>query len=149
VRLGWVLAPAPLAGALADEKRVTDRGSPSLDQLAVAHLIESGRYDRHLRHMRAVYGRRREVLIGSLARHAPGVRLTGLAAGFHAVAHLPEPADEQAVVSAARQRSVGLYGMGALRTATAPAPPQLVLGFGNVGERAVEAGIAAVADLLR
>jgi hypothetical protein len=29
------------------------------------------------------------------------------------------------------------------------APPQLVLGFGNVSERAVESGIAAVADLLR
>jgi len=28
-------------------------------------------------------------------------------------------------------------------------PPQLVLGFGLVGERAIEAGIAAVADLLR
>ena len=30
-----------------------------------------------------------------------------------------------------------------------PRPPQLVLGFGNVSERAIEAGIAAVADLLR
>jgi len=26
--------------------------------------------------------------------------------------------------------------------------PQLVLGFGNVGERAVESGIASVADLI-
>ena len=33
-------------------------------------------------------------------------------------------------------------------SATAAAPPQLVLGFGNVSERAVESGIAAVADLL-
>jgi GntR family transcriptional regulator/MocR family aminotransferase len=35
------------------------------------------------------------------------------------------------------------------RAARAAAPPQLVLGFGNVSERAVEPGIAAVADLLR
>jgi GntR family transcriptional regulator/MocR family aminotransferase len=149
VRLGWVLVPPALAGAVAAEKRVSDRGSSGLDQLAVAALLESGRYDRHLRHMRAVYARRRGVLITSLARHAPGVTLTGLAAGFHAVAHLPGPADEQAVIAAARQRSVGLYGMGAQRATAAAAPPQLVLGFGNVGERAIEAGIAAVADLLR
>jgi GntR family transcriptional regulator/MocR family aminotransferase len=149
VRLGWVLVPPPLVEAIAAQKRVSDRGSSGLDQLAVAALLESGRYDRHLRHMRAVYARRRGVLIDSLARHAPGVRLTGLAAGFHAVAHLPDSADEQAVVAAARQRSVGLYAMGPQRTATAGAPPQLVLGFGNVGERAVESGIAAVADLLR
>jgi GntR family transcriptional regulator/MocR family aminotransferase len=64
------------------------------------------------------------------------------------VAHLPESADEQAVVAAARQRSVGLYAMGPQRSTTVAAPPQLVLGFGNVSERAVESGIAAVADLL-
>jgi len=149
VRLGWVLVPPPLVDAVAAEKRVSDRGSSGLDQLAVAALIESGRYDRHLRHMRATYARRRGVLIDSLARHAPGVRLTGLAAGFHAVAHLPDSADEQAVVTAARQRSVGLYGMGPQWATVAPAPPQLVLGFGNVSERAVESGIAAIADLLR
>jgi GntR family transcriptional regulator/MocR family aminotransferase len=149
VRLGWVLVPPPLVEAVAAEKRLSDRGSSGLDQLALAALLESGRYDRHLRHMRGVYARRRAVLIDSLARHAPGVRLTGLAAGFHAVAHLPGSADEQAVVTAARQRSVGLYGMGPQRSMAAGAPPQLVLGFGNVSERAVESGIAQVADLLR
>jgi GntR family transcriptional regulator/MocR family aminotransferase len=149
MRLGWVLVPPALVDAVAAEKQLSDRGSSGLDQLALAALLESGRYDRHLRHMRTVYARRREALIDALARHAPGIRLTGLAAGFHAVAHLPAAADEQAVVTAARERSVGLYGMGPFRATTAAAPPQLVLGFGNVGERAVEAGIAAVADLLR
>ena len=99
--------------------------------------------------MRGVYARRRTALIEALERHAPGVRLTGLAAGFHAVAHLPEGADEDAVVAEARRRSVGLYGMAPFRAVRVPAPPQLVLGFGLTGERAIEAGIAAVADLLR
>jgi len=149
VRLGWVLVPPPLIDAVAAEKRVSDRGSSGLDQLVVAALLESGRYDRHLRHMRALYARRRGLLIDSLATHAPWVTLSGLAAGFHAVAHLPDSADEQAVVTSARQRQVGLYGMGPQRATPAGAPPQLVLGFGNVSERAVEPGIAAVADLLR
>jgi GntR family transcriptional regulator/MocR family aminotransferase len=149
VRLGWVLVPPSLVDAVAEEKRISDRGSSGLDQLAVAALLESGRYDRHLRRMRIIYARRRSVLIDALARHAPGVRLTGLAAGFHAVAHLPDSADEQAVVIAARERLVGLYGMGRHRAAPTTAPPQLVLGFGHVSERAVEPGIVAVADLLR
>jgi GntR family transcriptional regulator/MocR family aminotransferase len=149
VRLGWVLAPPALSAAVAEEKLLSDRGTSGLDQLALAALIRSGRYDRHLRKMRGVYARRRSALIGALERHAPGVRLTGLAAGFHAVAHLPEGADEDAVVAQALRRSVGLYGMGPFRAARVPAPPQLVLGFGLTGERAIEAGIAAVADLLR
>jgi GntR family transcriptional regulator/MocR family aminotransferase len=148
VRLGWILAPPALAAAVAAEKRISDRGSSTLDQLVLAALLESGRYDRHLRRMRAVYASRRTRLIAALTRHAPGVRLTGLAAGFHAVAHLPAAADEQAVVAAARERRVGLYGMGNFRAARPAGPPQLVLGFGQVGERAIEPGIAAVADLL-
>ena len=148
VRLGWVLAPPSLASAVAAEKLISDRGSSTLDQLALAALIRSGRYDRHLRRMRVSYARRRARLIAALARHAPGVRLTGLAAGFHAVAHLAASADEQAVVAAARGRLVGLYGMSGYRAAGMAVPPQLVLGFGNVSERAIEPGVAAVADLL-
>jgi len=149
VRLGWVLAPPALSGAVAAEKLLSDRGTSGLDQLALAALLRSGRYDRHLRKMRGVYARRRTALIDALERHAPGVRLTGLAAGFHAVAHLPGSADEDAVVAQALHRSVGLYGMAPFRAVRVPAPPQLVLGFGLTGERAIEAGIAAVADLLR
>src|SRR5215469_4626768 len=149
VRLGWVVAPTALSGAVAEAKLLSDRGTSGLDQLALAALLRSGRYDRHLRKMRGVYARRRGVLIGALGRHAPGVRLTGLAAGFHAVAHLPEAADEDAVVAEALRRSVGLYGMAPFRATRGAAPPQLVLGFGLTGERAIEAGIAAVADLLR
>jgi GntR family transcriptional regulator/MocR family aminotransferase len=148
VRLGWLIVPPPLVGAVAEEKRISDRGSSGLDQLTVAALLESGRYDRHLRRMRSVYAARRGALIEALDRHAPEVRLTGLAAGFHAVAHLPAAASEEAVVAAARQRQVGLYGMNLFRAAQG-GPPQLVMGFGQVSERAAAEGIAAVADLLR
>jgi GntR family transcriptional regulator / MocR family aminotransferase len=149
VRLGWLIAPPALAGAVAEAKMLSDRGTSGLDQLALAALLRSGRYDRHLRRMRAEYKRRRTALIAALGRHAPGVRLTGLAAGFHAVAHLPGGADEDAVVASARDRSVGLYGMRPFRAFGQDGPPQLVVGFGLTNERAIEAGIAAVADLLR
>jgi len=148
LRLGWIVSPPALVTGLAQAKELTDRGSPGLDQLALATLMESGRFDRHLRRMRAEYAARRDVLVQSLTRHAPGVRLTGLAAGFHAVAHLPADADEQAVIGAARSRSVGIYGMSAYRADHRPDPPQLVLGFGNTGQRAIQAGIAILGDIL-
>jgi GntR family transcriptional regulator/MocR family aminotransferase len=148
VRLGWMLCPPELGGLVAARKRDSDRGSPGLDQLALAIMIESGRYDRHLRRMRAEYGRRRDALAGELARHAPRARLSGLAAGFHAVVHLPAHLSEPAVIEAARRRDVGLYGMSTFRADGAAEPPQLILGFGNTPERSVRAGLAAVGDLL-
>jgi GntR family transcriptional regulator / MocR family aminotransferase len=148
LRLGWAVLPTWLVEPAGAAKQVADRGAPGLDQLALAALMESGRYDRHLRRMRAEYSKRRDTLVAALAEHAPQVGLTGLAAGFHAVAHLPDGADEEAVVAAARQRRVGLYGMGRYRASQAATPAQLVLGFGNTGVRAIEDGIAAVGPLL-
>jgi GntR family transcriptional regulator/MocR family aminotransferase len=149
VRLGWVHAPSVLAAAVAAEKEMSDRGSCMLDQLALATLLTTGRYDRHLRRMRTVYAARRTALTDAFARHAPRVQLTGLAAGFQAVAPLPPGADETAVIAAARESRVGLYGVGGYRgNPDTAAPPGLVMGFGNVRERAIEPAIAAIADQL-
>jgi GntR family transcriptional regulator/MocR family aminotransferase len=149
LRLGWILCPEWLVAAVVREKRLADRGSPGLDQLVLAKLIESGRYDHHLRHMRTVYAGRRRALVDAFQRHAPQVSLGGLAAGFHAVAKLPAGTQEQAVVSSAAARSVGLYGMSIYRFDGATNPPELVLGFGNLSVGAIERGVGEVADLLR
>jgi GntR family transcriptional regulator/MocR family aminotransferase len=148
LRLGWVVCPPDLLEALTEEKRLSDRGSPALEQLALAILIESGRFDRHVRRMRQVYGSRRDTLIRALSTGAPAVALHGLAAGFHAVADLAAEADERAIVEQASERSVGLYGMSSFRPSGVGGAPQLVLGFGNLSQTAIERGIAAVADLL-
>ncbi|MEV4315904.1 PLP-dependent aminotransferase family protein [Actinocrispum sp. NPDC049592] len=143
VRLGWVVCPPGLADAVAEQKSFSDRGSPGLDQLTLARMIESGRFDRHLRRMRPVYAQRRTALVEALANF--GIEVTGLAAGFHAVAHIR--ADEHAVIEMAREQDVGLYGMSAQRSNRAATPSQLVLGFGNLTERAIQAGIAKVGHL--
>ncbi len=148
LRLGWVVCPPRLLEAVTEDKRLSDRGSPTLEQLALATLIESGRYDRHLRRMRDIYGGRRDTLARMLAEQAPHVGLHGLAAGFHAVARLGDDADEHGIAEAARTRSIGLYGMGSFRLGRSAGPPQLVLGFGNLSEPAIARGIAAIGDLL-
>ncbi len=149
VRLGWIVCPPGLLEEIAAAKARDDRGSPGLDQLALARLIESGRYDKHLRTMRIAYARKRQSLIQALAANAPEVQLRGLAAGFHAVARLPDGTDEQTVVAAARERSVGLYAMSDQIQGDRRRPPELVIGFGDLTEQAIRRGIETVADLLR
>ncbi|GAB2854597.1 hypothetical protein GCM10022221_62630 [Actinocorallia aurea] len=117
--------------------------------MALAALLASGRYDRHLRRMRTLYAARREALVTALARHAPQVRLSGLAAGFHAVAHLPAHLSEGEVIAAARERGVALYGGSTHRSGGAATPPRLVLGFGNLPEQAIREAVSLIAPLLR
>ena len=148
LRMGWLVCPPRLREAVLVEKQLLGRGAPGLDQLALAALVESGRYDRHLRQMRTVYKRRREVLVASLAEHAPGVAVTGLAAGCHAVLRLPPPVTEAAAVAACAKMSVAVYGMSRYRSDRATEPAELVLGFGNVREAAIAAAVARVGPAL-
>jgi GntR family transcriptional regulator / MocR family aminotransferase len=148
LRIGWLVCPPAWIDEVAEEKRAEDLGSPMLDQLAFARLVATGRFDRHLRRVRARYRARRDALAHSLARLAPGLTLTGVAAGIQAVAELSPGADEQELISAALQRGVGLYGMSRYRSSPSSGRPALVLGYGRVSESAIPRAITTIADLL-
>jgi GntR family transcriptional regulator/MocR family aminotransferase len=145
--LGWVLSPSWLTGALTYEKALADGGSPVAEQLALADLIARGELDRHLRRMRLRYRERREALLAAIAAHLPRTRTSGVAAGLFVVAELPDDVDEEALVSAAAARGVGVEGLAWHRFA-ADGPPGLVLGYGNLSGQAIERGIREVGQAL-
>ncbi|GAB3607550.1 PLP-dependent aminotransferase family protein [Conyzicola nivalis] len=149
IRLGWVLAPPRFLPGIVDEKRLSSRGAPGLDQEALALLMETGRFDRHLRRVREIYRARRDVLAAEVeVAFGPG-QLHGLAAGCHALLHLPAGSSELEVVAAAATMGVRVNGLGHyLVEGSAPEafPPALVLGFGNVSENQVRRGIRAIAE---
>jgi hypothetical protein len=66
---------------LAAAKIAADRGSPALEQLALADLITHGELDRHLHRMRPVYRRRRDALVTALAQRLPQLEPAGVAPG--------------------------------------------------------------------
>jgi GntR family transcriptional regulator / MocR family aminotransferase len=143
LRLGWLVVPEPLVAELAQAKAQDDLGTPVLEQLALADFLERGELDRHLRRTRGVYRARRDALIAALARHLPAVRVSGIAAGLHLVAHLPAGVDEPKLVEAARARAVGLQGLREHRLL--PGPPALLLGYGRIAEPAIERGVQEIA----
>jgi GntR family transcriptional regulator / MocR family aminotransferase len=145
LRLGWLVVPAGLIDAVADEKALDDLASPVLEQLAFADLLAQGGADRHLRRNRARYRARRDALVTALAAHLPQATVGGIAAGLHVVAELPAQTDEAGVVAAARERSVGVYGMADYWFAGSSGPAALVLGYGGLGERAIQAGVRLLA----
>src|SRR5690606_21312814 len=98
LRLGWVVAPPRVVGPLVEAKRRADLGTSVPEQAALAALLGSGAYQRHLRRARVVYQRRRRLLLDALASALPGVEVGGVAAGLHLVVPLPDPAAERAAV---------------------------------------------------
>jgi GntR family transcriptional regulator/MocR family aminotransferase len=84
-----------------------------------------------VRRSRLRYRRRRDRLISALAPVRPEVKVTGLAAGLHAVLHLPPGQREADVVASAAERGLALDGMRNFRLAAIAHPEALVLGYGT------------------
>jgi GntR family transcriptional regulator/MocR family aminotransferase len=148
LRLGWVLSPSWLTGALTYEKALADGGSPALEQRALADLIARGELERHVRRMRLRYARRRQSLIAALQRAVPAARVSGIAAGLHVPALLPSDVDEDALLSQAGRRGVGLEGL-SWHAIDEPRAPGLVLGFANHPEAALQRAMGIVGEVLR
>jgi len=147
MRLGWALLPSWLAWPLIQAKTIEDAGSEAIGQLALQDFIERGELDRHIRRMRLRYQRRREALLGALARHLPQVRMGAGAAGLYELVALPRDVDEAALAAAAAMRGVGVEGL-SLHSFDPVAPPGLVLGFGSLAEPAIDHGIRLLAEAL-
>ncbi len=149
IRIGWVLAPPRYVEALTEAKHLSSRGAPGLDQEALALLVESGRFDRHLRRVRDLYRARRDALAEQVAADFGPDRLQGLAAGCHTVLLLPSDVDEDSVVEAALSLGVRVTGLGHYRLTHTPADPALLLAFGNLSTHQLVRGVHAIAEAVR
>ena len=148
LRLGWLVCPARLIEQLAAAKEASDRGSAGLEQLAFADFLARGELDRHLRRMRPVYRRRRDVLLAALRESAPALRPTGASAGLHVTAWLPDGTDEAAVVARCAELGVRLRGIAAYRMPPGGGPGGLLFGYGSIGESDIRAGVSLVGRAL-
>ncbi|HYX60614.1 MAG TPA: PLP-dependent aminotransferase family protein, partial [Streptosporangiaceae bacterium] len=125
----------------------------ALDQLTLAEFITSGAYDRQIRRARLAYRRRRDRLAAALRRQ--GLRVTGIAAGMHAVLDLPRTSLEHAALSGASEHGVAIDGLGHYQAAgTGPdddghrVRAGLVIGYGRPPEHAYTTALARLCAVL-
>ncbi|WP_333736476.1 MocR-like pyridoxine biosynthesis transcription factor PdxR [Streptomyces sp. IBSBF 2806] len=149
LRLGWMALPADLVGEVTRAKGGMDT-SGVLDQLTLAEFITSGAYDRHVRAARTRYRRRRDALVAALAARAPAIRVTGIAAGLHAVLRLP-PGTQGPVLRAAAYQGLALDALTPrYRHADAVTAPldALVVGYGTPPDHAWSGALDALCAAL-
>ena len=153
LRLAWLVLPAGLVDEVVEVKRRRGLFPGALDQLTLAELVTSGGFDRHVRRARLAYRRRRDRLVTALAREVPAVEVSGIAAGLHALVHLPGgdgTADEveAAVVTRAADHGLALEGLGAFTDPGHERPPALVVGYATPPDHAYTATLARLTATL-
>ncbi len=147
LRLGWLVVPADLAGEAASTKRLLDFCTPVLDQLALRRFVEVGDYDRHVRHMRAIYRARRDGLIGALAEHLPEMTVKGVAAGLHMLLQLQPGADDTRIAEQATREGIHVEPLSRYAI-DRPELPALVIGYGRIGGTALAPAASALASAI-
>ncbi|WP_395572126.1 PLP-dependent aminotransferase family protein [Streptomyces sp. BK79] len=147
LRLGWLVLPPALVEEAMDG--MAGRTPGVLDQLTLAEFLASGDYDRHVRAARLRYRRRRDALVAALAERAPHVRVTGIAAGLHAVLRLPPGTEPQTLRSAA-WHGLAVHGLSAFRHPEADVAPSdaLVVGYGTPPDHAWAGALEALCRAL-
>ncbi len=154
MRLGYLVVPAELATAFTTAKLLMDRHSPALEQEALATLIESGGYERHIRRVRRFNRDRREALLTALRDHfADDVVISGAEAGLHVAVWFRRIAatQEAELITRARQAGVGLHPLSPLYHT----PPDggggvgLVMGYSGLDPKRIVRGIDILAGVVR
>jgi GntR family transcriptional regulator / MocR family aminotransferase len=148
LRLGWLVVPAHLLEAVADQKDLADCGTARIEQLAFAGFLVRGELDRHLRRMRARYRRRRDLLVGALGDSLPEATVRGISAGLHATVELPDHYDEVAILREARARRIDLTTMRDFWIEPQSGRPTLLLGYAQIPEPAIPTAVAELAEAI-
>ena len=134
MRLGWIVPPPHLLRAIAETKRDDDFGSAVMEQHALASWLESGQYDRHVRHARRSYAMRRAALSRQLHQRFPRWPQRGTPAGLEILLELPDGISDRHVAAHARQQGLGVSPLSLMRISAA-GPPGLVLSYARLAPR--------------
>jgi GntR family transcriptional regulator/MocR family aminotransferase len=148
LRIGWLVVPADLLRPLQDAMCGEAAHVSVIDQLVLARLIDTGELDRHLRHCRSRYRRRRDRL-GAAVQHLPHAHLSGIAAGLHAVLQLPGTGRAEAgLLTHLAERSVTVDGLSRFYQRPGESPLGLVIGYATPPEHGYGDALNTLIDAL-
>jgi GntR family transcriptional regulator/MocR family aminotransferase len=151
LRLGYVVMPPALREDLIAAKWAQDLGTPALEQAAMAQLITSGAYERHLRSSTAILAKRREALKRAL-REACGakLRISASHCGMHLLVWIDAIDAQEAndFVRLAASRRIGLHSVNRFYVGGRPPALGLLMGYSAMPQREIATAVAAFAAFL-
>ncbi|CAN0624671.1 GntR family transcriptional regulator / MocR family aminotransferase [Burkholderia multivorans] len=149
LRVGYLVAPEPLAESFATASAELYREGQLLQQAVLAEFIAEGHFVSHIRKMRTLYGQRREMLLDALARrYGDALPAAGGDAGLHLVIRLPDGADDRAVAQAALERNIVVRALSGYYEAHSRAQPGLLLGYACVPEEQIAGAFGTLAEAI-
>ncbi|MFD1624427.1 PLP-dependent aminotransferase family protein [Azospirillum griseum] len=155
LRLGYVVVPPDLVGAVRAARRHFDGGTSIVPQAALHRFMADGHFAAHLRAMRALYADKRAGFLRTLDRCFAGLgRAEAGEAGLHALVHLPEDRPDRTLSALAKRVGLTVPALSDYYTASErraageePVGNGLMLGFAAHEAEALDRAARELADL--
>jgi len=148
LRLAWIVAPADVINHCVIAKQGMDLHTSTFVQMTAYELIKDGFLRDHVRHIREVYGYRRNVMLDALERYFPeGTTWTKPNGGLFLWVTLPEGVDTLALMPTALENKVA-YVPGSAFYAAEGLPNTFRLNFSNATPEQIEIGIKRLGGVL-
>ncbi len=148
LRLGYLVVPTDMIAAFTAARALIDRHSPSLEQAILADFITEGHFVRHIRHTRALYAQRQEILLTAVRQELEGrLEVAPHEAGMHIIGWLPTHFDDRVVSQRAAEAGIKAQALSALTLQTT-LRPGLLLGYAGVGEDEIHEGVHLLTRVL-
>ncbi len=143
-RVGAITAHGPALEGLVALKQATDLSDSVALQAAMAELVRSGEYDRHLGRIRRALRERHAAMREALAEHLPeGTRWTRPDGGYQVWVELPFAIDTRDLLADAARAGV-LFSPGSQHLPEGGPSRCLRLTLAQVGVTEIRAGVAAL-----
>jgi GntR family transcriptional regulator/MocR family aminotransferase len=149
LRLSYMVLPYSLLATYRELYRAYFPSVSLLEQRTMAHFMEQGHWERHIRRMRMIYKKKHDILLRAVDTHF-GTRavVVGQGAGLHVILMLPDTLHSEAeIIDRARQRGIWLYPFSGFHVTGQPEAATLLLGFGGMQSCEIEQGIAILSQL--
>lgn len=141
LRIGYLVLPDLLLAHFRKNKWYLDRHTSVLEQLILARFIEKRHLERHIRRMRKVYRKRREVLIQSLKEHFGSVDILGHAAGMHLVVRFAGITFQEPLLQRFKEQGLIVYPVEQFSLAGNAYADSVVLGYGGLTADLIREGV--------
>jgi GntR family transcriptional regulator / MocR family aminotransferase len=149
LRVGYLVAPEPLAESFATASAELYREGQLLQQAVLAEFIAEGHFTSHIRKMRALYGQRRQVLFDAVtSRYGDALPAMGGDAGLHVVMQLPEGSDDRAVAEAALARNIVVRPLSGYYASRERATSGLLIGYACVPDEEIAPAFETLAEAI-
>ncbi len=148
LRIGYVVAAAPLIAELRALRRLMLRHPSALVQRAFALFLSLGHHDAQMRRLAVAQRERFEVLMDAMRAHLPQCAVAPVSGGGSCWARLPDEMSAVALAQSAAERGVLIEPGDVFFRASPPPGSYVRLGYQSIPAASIVPGIEALAGVM-